>query len=192
MSKPARLEADSQDAVALLLSAETHQIILHHRQKSWTWKQEVNHSKRKKGKMIYLLQRVRQGCLPVGSMLFLSMKLEAQGFLAYVKGRVLLWTARDGFSKMGKRLVELRNGISISTGFRLPVFITPVLLLTMWPQTNALSSLSLSFLTFQMGTMIPSSYEYCVMISGMNLALGSYAVNARFASPTLGGRRKSK
>ena len=64
-------------------------------------------------------------------MLFLYMKLEAQGFLAYVKGRVLQLTARDGFSKMGKRLLELRNGISISTGFRLPVFITPVLLLTM-------------------------------------------------------------
>lgn len=148
--------------------------------------------KKKKGKTICLLQRVRQGCLPVGSILFLSMKLEAQGFLAYVKVRVLQLTARDGFSKMGKRLVELRNGISISTVFRLSVFITPVLLLTMWPQTNALSSLGLSFLTFEMGTMIPSSYEYCVMIPGMNLALGSYAVNASFASATLGGRRKSK
>lgn len=67
----------------------------------------------------------------VGSILFLSMKLEAQGFLAVVKVTVSQLTARDGFSKMGKRVVELRNRISIGTGFRLPVFRTPVLLLTM-------------------------------------------------------------
>ena len=58
------------------------------------------------------------------------MKLEAQGFLGYVKVRVLQLTARNGFSKMGKTVVELRNRISISTGFRLPVFRIPVLLLT--------------------------------------------------------------
>ena len=61
---------------------------------------------------------------------FLSMKLEAQGFLGYVKVRVLQLTARDGFSKMGKRVVELRNRTSISAGFRLSVFRIPVLLLT--------------------------------------------------------------
>ena len=86
--------------------------------------------KQKKGQDNVSITKGKTRMLPCWFYPFLSMKLEALGFLDYVKARVLQLTARDGFSKMGKRVVELRNRISISTGFRLLVFRIPVLLLT--------------------------------------------------------------